>query len=463
MNYRKILLLITLLSLTLATVTGCADKPLELKGHTNGGIYAYFALDGKRIVTSNSRTIRLWDAESGREIQKIEGEFHGIPTSKMFLTGEKLGGGTPFRIRRWDTETGKEMLPALEMPDGWGGMYSPDKTKIAMQSFDDNHKRYAFIWDVESGRKLQELSEHDYAFSPDSKKIAVKGYDGTRVITRIFDTESGKELQRVDGELQWYLKAYRTGACFSPDGRTIATGQDDNTRLWDVHSGRELQRFEGMPRRFFPDGGKFVTYPARGDTTSRIWDVDSGRELQKFEGALGEFSPDDKIFVTFIVETVEVEETEPSETNQHSRVFQRTGYTLLRIWDAVSCRELHEIRAKAYNDSFYFSSDGSKLITYDYNIIQIWDVKSGKELHSFEGDTRWPTRERITKVAATIADEGIDLGQSILNHLGTTCIWDINSGKKLRQFKGVFCGFSPDEKRVATASEDGTVRIWTLK
>ena len=391
--------------------------------------------------------MRIWDAQSGREIAKIDGSLLSLPASKVLLTVNKWADRSI--IRRWDTESGRE-LQALEMQDGLTHQiqFSPDRKQIAMHNFNRNR---VFLWEVESGRKLQELSGKVGSFSPDGKKFTTSDYDRTS-ITRIWDIESGRK-SKVEGN----------GARFSSDGRKIATGggsHDYNTRIWDTNSGRELRKLEGMPDRFFPDSKKIVTYYARGSdsggTTYRIWDVDSGRELLKLEenveGRLAKFSPDNKKFVTEFTETV------PSATGGGRTT---TGYTILRIWEAESCRKLQEIRAKSYYGSFYFSSDGSKFVTYNVfqRIIQIWDVKSGKELHSFEGQTFFPTRERITKISATSGGKG-SIGENQPIQHGITRIWDIDSGKELQQFEGEFLDFSPDEKKVATASEDGTVRIW---
>ena len=105
------------------------------------------------------------------------------------------------------------------------------------------------------------------AFSPDGKKVVTACRDG---IARIWDAESGKELQRLTGHAGWV-----NSAAFSPDGDKVVTGSGDCTaRIWDAESGRELQRLTGHAGTvnfvaFSPDGKKVVT--ASVDTTARIW------------------------------------------------------------------------------------------------------------------------------------------------------------------------------------------------
>jgi len=130
--------------------------------------------------------------------------------------------------------------------------YSPDGRKLASGGFDGT----LALWDVNSRQlvwpaaRAHRMSVEALAFSPDGKILAAAAqstadFDDT---VRLWDTDSGRELLPA---LTGHAGAVRALG-FSPDGRMLACGAGERIVFWDV--GRRQRLGEAVA-----DSGGFVT------------------------------------------------------------------------------------------------------------------------------------------------------------------------------------------------------------
>ncbi len=125
---------------------------------------------------------------------------------------------------------------------------------------------------------------YSVAFSPDGRHVLTGSEDN---IARLWDVETGKEVRRFEGHGGGIISV-----AFSPDGRYVLTGSWDGTaRLWDRDTGKEVRKFEGHATTiwsvaFSPDG-RYVLTGSR-DKTARLWDRDTGKEVKTFKGHAAE-------------------------------------------------------------------------------------------------------------------------------------------------------------------------------
>ena len=90
----------------------------------------------------------------------------------------------------------------------------------------------------------------------------------------------------------------------------------------------------------------------------------------------------------------------------------------------------------------------------------IWDVKSGKGLKMIQAHME--TDGGGVACCAAFSPDGKRI---VSGGHGGVCVWDAETGKELRKYEGhtklvVSIAYFPDGKRIASASDDGTVRIW---
>lgn len=157
----------------------------------------------------------------------------------------------------------------------WAVAWSPNGRLLASAAEDGT----ARIWHHATQAERQRLEGHagtvySVAFSPDGTRLATAGRDGT---ARIWNVETSVEERVLDAHAGTVY-----GVCFSPDGRLLATAcKDGGVRLWDVASGGLAGRLSGHDARAFSvtfsPNGELVAAAAE-DGAVRIWEVEARRE-----------------------------------------------------------------------------------------------------------------------------------------------------------------------------------------
>jgi WD40 repeat protein len=282
------------------------------------------------------------------------------------------------------------------------------------------------------------------AFSPNGRTLATADDDGR---VQLWDILSRRPLGRQ-------LQADRYGVssvAFSPDGRTLASAGFGSVRLWDVPTQRPI----GQPLRghnglvwnvaFSPDGRTLAS--AGNDRTVRFWDVATGRGLGR--PLVGHtdfvttvvFSPDGRLLAS------------------------ASGDRTIRLWDVGSRRPVGKALQghTAAVLSVAFSFDGTTLAstadTAD-RTIRLWDVRTGRPLgRPLKGHT-----DAVWSAAFSL--DGRTLASGAADH--TVRLWDVAThrliGRPLRGHTDSVrsVAFSPNGDLLASGSSDRTVRLWDI-
>jgi WD40 repeat protein len=373
----------------------------------------------------------------------------GRVTSVDFSPDGKLvvSGGEDGYIRLWDAASGKELYKTSRGRAGFCGLswshhltFSPDGKSVAFAL-----DTAIVIWDTEDtdedqtslkfGVGYQEhpyVPVHEVAYSPDGKTLASGNGDHT---LRLWDAATGREIRKLVGH-----GGPVYSVAFSPDGKVLASGsQDGALRLWDATTGKGIQTLQGHGEvytiRFSSDGKTLAS--GNGDHTLRLWDAATGKEIRKLVGHGGPvysvaFSPDGKVLASGSQDGT------------------------LRLWDATTGDEIRKFEGRRSLSSFSFSPDGSLLVWGDDYVLRLCRVDSGEEIRMFEGHVR-----RITLVVSSPG--GKLLASASEDH--TLRLWNPQSGQAIHKLEGhespvTSAAFSPDGKLLVSGSEDHTLRLW---
>jgi RNA polymerase sigma factor (sigma-70 family) len=286
--------------------SGSMDKTLRLWDAASGkerrrlslpsNVHAVFSPDGKSLVGGcNDGFIRIWDAITGEERRRLpveerrrlplDGFFHPLVVSPDGRTLASTGPDKVIRLRRMDT--GAEVHRLVGHQEGVRRMvFAPDGETLASLAWGHKEDKTARLWDVASGKEIRQFRGHqkelnDIAFSPDGKTVAAGGRDK---VIYLWDAATGAEVRRFVGH-----KGCVESVRFSPDGRTLASGDDDYTvHLWEVATGQERTRFRGHRNDvyildFSCDGRRLAS--AGYDAIVLVWDV-TGRIVAEREGGV---------------------------------------------------------------------------------------------------------------------------------------------------------------------------------
>jgi WD40 repeat protein len=447
--------------------------------HSGNGFSALaFTHDGKYLVAAGMgrEAMRGWgyvlDVQTGKEAGRIEpekGNFAAVvcsPTENLVAVAHQdgtigvyeLGGLAPATRPSTAPGQGPDEIGVVELHrlkghNGWvrALAFSGDGKMLASGGWD----RRVHIWDVRRGAEVLSDAGHRGSvgvaiFSPDARTVATGGDDGT---VRLWNAQ-GRQLKLWRGGQKGVYDL-----SFAADGNSLACALPEDVFLWRAPWQKDpeplgLYRRPGSDPTVEPNASvprcRWLRFDAEGkrlvcvDSSGHVATLDAaGRSSAPFEGP-GVIGPSS---VTF---------------SSDGRQVAMAASSVVRVLETLTGRELVAIRdfTKGFPRQTCLSPQADVLAIAGPAAIVLVEVESAGETAKLPAEPPYGL-----KVTMAFSDDGMLLAVAVGE--GSVLIFDARAGKQVHSLEGHRGAvndirFSRDNRRLLTASADGTAIIWSL-
>lgn len=445
------------------------QQPKQLSQKT--ALFVTFSPDGSRIVASEQENIQLWD-QNGQPIATLAGHQEQVNAIVFSADSQRIASVSKDNTVRLWTREGRLIKVLRGHQDVvWRAQFSPDNSLLATADASGIIK----LWDAE-GKLVESLERHrndiwDINFSPDSQTLVSAGADSVIKLWR----PKSNFIQPFSND------NYGLDINASPNSQFVASSSFYTIKFWKP---------DGTPAGLIGEGSAYQGNAHKGEVQSISISRDGKR--------LASSGEDGKLKLwTLTWESDQLKKATPfrldNTTNKRSRHITSVAFSpdsqqlisavdeIIQLWQVTGdggtlLRRLEGTRGVI--NSVSFSADGEWIVAGSNRIssakpigeVALWKTDGSliDKLESYRdqalGDiysvALSPDKQFLA--AADSSDSSIKLWQLQYGHRGSVAVtpFKILEGHDAPVFK---VAFSPDGKLLASAGQDGLIKLWSVK
>jgi WD40 repeat protein len=397
----------------------------------------------------------------------------GVDTVAYSLDSKWIAAGSGRTIKIWDAATGKEQHTLNRVDQNVLNIASsPDGARIAALVTAWDQPNVIVVWDVASGKQVLEITSpgraKNLAFSPSGEHIAVCSGAPARAVLpdgiwlhNATDTEalSRSMYHTSTKSAATSLLSIPTGGAdfvaYGCDGRYVASGGYGGlVRFWNVATGKEEAVIRGGQYRaisalaWSPDSTMIAVAAGSSVLCRGVARADDVRELGGHTERITSvaYSPDGKWLATGSLDKT------------------------IRVWSALDASEDACFRSGSPVNSIAFSPDGTRIISGgEDGCVRVWDMLLSTDA------LRVPHHVFASPHSAAVSCDGKLLATAGIGDDALVKLWDSHTGKELaalfRRVPAVMSrhvphvrsvAFTGDGKHLLTYGNDGTARLFNI-
>ena len=274
-------------------VNGVSDS------HTVGHAHSVYGLcmtpDGCRAVSAGGdEALRVWDVKSAECLSTLGGHHHRVLSVSVTPNGKcAVSGGEDCTLRLWDLDNGTcvrtlcghraGVLCVTVTPDGRRAVSACTDIADHLECVPLSHSldRTTRVWDLETGECIRTFDRHFsgelcLGVTPDGCHV-VSGGAGGLCLWDMVTGERLRELDRVSDEIR--------SLAVTLDGRmAVSASRKGQLQVWDLRTGKCLESLDGQFDWFCLPGSAGLSLTDDGrhavsvgkDRTLRLWDIETG-------------------------------------------------------------------------------------------------------------------------------------------------------------------------------------------